>query len=104
MEPAEVTRVSLHAFRHGGASGAVQGGATREQTKCLGRWRGDSDAIYTATTKDIQGLAASSAISNALGRFSKESAKVVQGLASTSVAERGLDLYGGKPLCHFAPY
>ena len=104
MGLSEVSRVSLHAFRHGGASGAVQGGATREQTKCLGRWRGDSDAIYTATTKDIQGLAASSAISIALGRFSKGSAKVVHGLASASVAERGLDPYGGKPLCHLSAH
>ena len=70
LTPAEVLRVSLHAFRHGGASGGILGGASREQSKCLGRWRGNSDALYTATTKDRQGLAASSAISHALALFS----------------------------------
>ena len=70
LSPEEVSRVSLHAFRHGGASGAILGGASREQSKCLGRWRGNSDAIYTATTKDRQGLAAASAISHALALFS----------------------------------
>ena len=29
MDPSEVARVSLHAFRHGGASGAVLGGVSR---------------------------------------------------------------------------
>ena len=70
LSPADVLRVNLHAFRHGGASGAILGGASREQSKCLGRWRGNSDALYTATTKDRQGLAASSAISHALALFS----------------------------------
>ena len=70
LSPEEVSRVNLHAFRHGGASGAILGGASREQSKCLGRWRGNSDAIYTATTKDRQGLAAASAISHALALFS----------------------------------
>ena len=69
LSPAAVDRVNLHAIRHGGASGAVLGGASREQAKCLGRWRGNSDVIYTATTKDSQGFAAANAISRALGHF-----------------------------------
>ena len=70
IDPASVLMVNLHALRHGGASGAVLGGASRAQTKCLGRWRGDSDAIYTSTTKGPQGLAAASAISRALASVS----------------------------------
>ena len=70
LSPEDIIRVNLHSFRHGGASSAILGGASREQSKCLGRWRGNSDAIYTATTKDRQGLAAASAISHALAQFS----------------------------------
>ena len=71
LDASEVANVNLHAFRHGGATGAILGGASREQSKCLGRWRGNSDAIYVATTKDRQGLAAASAISRALAIFSE---------------------------------
>ncbi len=66
MDPKSVRSANLHGLRHGGASGAVLGGATRAQTKCLGGWRGDSDAIYTSTTKGPQGLVAARAISRAL--------------------------------------
>ena len=70
MDPASICRVNLHGLRHGGASSAVLGGASRSQTKCLGGWRGNSDAIYTSTTKGPQGLAATSAISRALAAVS----------------------------------
>ena len=70
MDPASVRSANLHGLRHGGASGAVLGGATRAQTKCLGGWRGNSDAIYTSTTKGPQGLVAALAISRALAEFS----------------------------------
>ena len=70
MDPASVRSANLHGLRHEGASGAALGGATRAQTKCLGRWRGDSDAIYTSTTKGPQGLIASMAISRALADVS----------------------------------
>ena len=70
MDPASVRSANLHGLRHGGASGAVLGGATRAQTKCLGGWRGDSDAVYTSTTKGPQGLVAALAISRALAEVS----------------------------------
>ena len=75
LSPEEVERVSLHAMRHGGASSAILGGASREESKCLGRWRGNSDAIYTATTKNIQGLAATIAISRALAAYASKVAR-----------------------------
>ena len=66
LSAAEADRGGLHALRHGGASAATLGGATEQQTRALGRWHGDSVAIYVSTTKAMQGLAASVAISTAL--------------------------------------
>ena len=60
-----IDRLTLHGLRHGGASAAVLGGASKPQTKALGRWRGDAVTIYVSTTLSIQAREASDAISAA---------------------------------------
>ena len=60
-----IDRLTLHGIRHGGASAAVLGGASKAQTKALGRWRGDAVTIYVSTTLSIQAREASDAISAA---------------------------------------
>ena len=60
-----INRLTLHGLRHGGASAAVLGGASKSQTKALGRWRGDAVTIYISTTLSFQAREASDAISAA---------------------------------------
>ena len=63
--PEIISKIALHALRHGGATAAVLGGASHPQTKALGRWNGDSVTVYVTTTLSMQALAASEAISAA---------------------------------------